>query len=861
MHPLFGAVCLLALVNAASGFVEHDTMSGRVLHDAHRFSGGHINLKPFGQTLMTRWLLGELTPIPRDQFVAGFVAATDPGNEAGEHTGFGVGNTHNAYQWQMLERAWRGGLRLVVVDVHNSRAAHLIVDGDEEVTGIMGDWQAIDNVIAEMKRLTALPTDPVYFAGKYSGFAQIAYSPYEARQIIAAGKLAIVLGIEIDEIGKERVAGDTPEQQADDLWAMGIRKFDIAHAIDNPYAGTALINTTYLSLNNLLGTDGDPQSVGFPDFTPGFGSGFIREVTNFLPSWFPSPFSKLFIPLVDKEREFPQHWFGLASDTGGWIGFTNVVNYRFGSDNISLSAERLKDGGGGWMQLNDPNVFEMKGRVNTIQILETAAQLTSGASGAPPLMDAMCQLRGQVAPKAYEYLQGRSGTYASLPNHRNRRGLTALGTRFQKRLMELAALISTDHLSQTSRLDAYQNAYDFGAAARIGDIWDRFKSPDPSYPFVGGHTWFRKRTASRRASSRSMRTWPSVNVAYIAEGELSHCKAILGRWRLHLGSRSSDFRQFNANAQTPFLPRNDCDYSSKSFASSYLYAVREMSGFGITPSTDANGFTSPLTSRYGSAGMSRGCRTMFRPEQFAGTRTNAEQIHNKSLAEDDPRLGDPYYDPRIGNAPRDFLAADTELPSHILTLAAHVGPNSTANADDQRPVQGALGRRLRQLPAAREGRERRQRARGPAEQADRHRAPPPGGPHRRRRPRGGRRQGGGRYGAAAGLEPRRDVPGSDVPPEEVHERPGRRLRHQHRRHGAHQHVPGPHAGHAQRRRHPRVHGPDLQRRAQLRLHVATRVQDGRALPHERRRPRATGGLGDVLRLLSRTLRLRDELAR
>lgn len=34
----------------------------------------------------------------------------------------------------------------------------------------------------------------------------------------------------------------------------------------------------------------------------------------------------------------------------------------------------------------------------------------------------------------------------------------------------------------------------------------------------------------------------------------------------------------------------------------------------IAPSTDANGFTSPLTSRYGSAGMSRACRTTFRPE-------------------------------------------------------------------------------------------------------------------------------------------------------------------------------------------------------------------------------------------------------
>jgi hypothetical protein len=106
--------------------------------------------------------------------------------------------------------------------------------------------------------------------------------------------------------------------------------------------------------------------------------------------------------------------------------------------------------------------------------------------------------------------------------------------------------------------------------------------------------------------------------------------------------------------ESTFLPRNDCDYSSKSFASSYVYAVQQMGGLGITPSTDANGFTNPLTSRYGSAGQSRACRTMFRSEQFAGTRTSAGQIHNKGLPEDDPRLGN--YDARIGNSPRDFLA-------------------------------------------------------------------------------------------------------------------------------------------------------------------------------------------------------------
>jgi hypothetical protein len=656
-HPLLGGVCLINLINAASALSEQDTLGGRIMHDAHRFTGGHLHLEPFGQTLFNRWLLGEATGVARSQFVAGFVSSADPGNERTEHTGFGLGNTHQTYQWQMLERAWRGGLRLVVVDAHNSRAGHLIMDGDEEVTGIMSDWQAIENVVEEMKRLTAGPSDPVYFKGPLHDFARIVYSPQDAREIIESGKIAIILGVEVDELGKARFFGDTPERQADDLYKMGIRRFDIAHAIDNPYAGAALMNTNYLSLNTLLGTDTAPQAAGYPDFTPGFGSGFIRDGTNFLPSWFPSPFTKLFLPLVDKTREFPRHWFALTSDSGGWIGFTNLINYRFGADNITLAAERLRSPSGAWMELNDPNVFEMDGRVPTLEILETAAQLSTGPGGGLP--DAMCELRGQVMPKAWDYLDGRSATYASFAHHRNSRGMTALGLRFQQRLMELGALISTDHLSQNSRLDAYAKAYDFGTAAPIGDSDPRYRSPDKSYPFVGEHTWLRNVNRESPVPFELKESLGIVHEGYIAEGEVARRSASQGTIAPHIsGSRLVDFRLVDPNTQSPFLPRNDCDYSSKSFASAYIYAVEQMDGRGIAPSTDANGFTSPLTSRYGSAGMSRACRTTFRAEQYAGTRQNAVELHNRLLQEDDPRVSDPYYDPRIGNSPRDFLAAN-----------------------------------------------------------------------------------------------------------------------------------------------------------------------------------------------------------
>ena len=141
---------------------------------------------------------------------------------------------------------------------------------------------------------------------------------------------------------------------------------------------------------------------------------------------------------------------------------------------------------------------------------------------------------------------------------------------------------------------------------------------------------------------------------------------------------------------------------------------------------------------------------MFRPEQFAGTRTNAEQIHNKSLAEDDPRLGDPYYDPRIGNAPRDFLAADDgSCHGNSVRAPGTWDPNcpSTRMISGQYKEHSGVvyDNYLQRVKDENGG----SVPGGAAEQADRHRAPRPGGPHRRRRPRGGRRQGGGRYGAAA----------------------------------------------------------------------------------------------------------------
>ena len=102
------------------------------------------------------------------------------------------------------------------------------------------DWTIIRAHVRAMKQLAELNHD----------WMEIAYSPADARRIIRANKLAVVLGVEVPQLGMD---GDgTPSEQVATLEALGVRQVILVHGMDNLLAGTAVFQDLYNTVNDWM---------------------------------------------------------------------------------------------------------------------------------------------------------------------------------------------------------------------------------------------------------------------------------------------------------------------------------------------------------------------------------------------------------------------------------------------------------------------------------------------------------------------------------------------------------------------------------------------------------------------------------
>ena len=146
---------------------------------------------------------------------------------------------HPRYWHGHLERALAAGLKLMVVHAVENEVLCTLADryatapqpgaADRHYRCERGDsFVSIARQIAKLKEFVARHP-----------FLQIAYSPADARRIIAAGRMAIVIGIEADYAwGNERVKVDL-RKRLDDYHAMGARTIFLAHQINTRLAGAA----------------------------------------------------------------------------------------------------------------------------------------------------------------------------------------------------------------------------------------------------------------------------------------------------------------------------------------------------------------------------------------------------------------------------------------------------------------------------------------------------------------------------------------------------------------------------------------------------------------------------------------------
>ena len=153
--------------------------------------------------------------------------------------------THEGTYYRWLERSWRGGQRIFV---------NLLVENDQlcKIYPIKhNSCDDMDSIRLQAKDMYKMQDYiDAQFGGPGKGFYRIVRNPFQARQVINAGKMAVIMGIETSvPFGctfKHLPGGDVPacdiasiDRQLDEVHRMGVTQMELVNKFDNALSGIA----------------------------------------------------------------------------------------------------------------------------------------------------------------------------------------------------------------------------------------------------------------------------------------------------------------------------------------------------------------------------------------------------------------------------------------------------------------------------------------------------------------------------------------------------------------------------------------------------------------------------------------------
>ena len=334
--------------------------------------------------------------------------------------------THEAIYWKWLERSWKAGLRIAVNDlVDNQTLCELQRNarGDPTI-----DCNPMNNAGNQAGSMYAMQDYiDAQYGGPGEGWFQIVHTPAEARSVIEAGKMAIILGIEISNLlncqltynplrmqepqnetgtgANENSYTCTMEEDGSEnsilfqlqrLWGLGVRQIISIHEFDNAFGGNGIFDGEVLNLGNRENSGGIPS--GEPDNPFGFA-------------------------------ETPTGEF--------WTTYTCPEEGGLGTDGEPFSGYLWSDSGG--------------------------AVMTN--LGPPP---PGCQFTGQGGRPG-----GSTACYPAEPQC-NARWMTPMGQYFYQKIMEMGFIFDYDHMEMEMKSQALEMA----------------EAQTITYPFVSTHGTF-----------------------------------------------------------------------------------------------------------------------------------------------------------------------------------------------------------------------------------------------------------------------------------------------------------------------------------------------------------------------------------
>ncbi|MCW5913175.1 MAG: membrane dipeptidase [Chitinophagaceae bacterium] len=145
--------------------------------------------------------------------------------------------THQQMWFTWIKRAYDGGMRIMVMLAVNNSLLARAVDAERKYSD---DKYSIELQLTELRK----------FVNRHRDFMQIAKTPAEALSIVKANKMAVILGVETDDIGNltinskfkgQKVDNNTVKNEIRNLYYnYDVRYIFPIHVADNLFGGTAV---------------------------------------------------------------------------------------------------------------------------------------------------------------------------------------------------------------------------------------------------------------------------------------------------------------------------------------------------------------------------------------------------------------------------------------------------------------------------------------------------------------------------------------------------------------------------------------------------------------------------------------------
>jgi len=402
--------------------------------------------------------------------------------------------THQKLWVDWIKRAVDSGLRVMVALAVNNKTL-----GDATASGC--DYPTDDRTSADLQ-LAEIKT----FVGRHADFMEVALTADDLARIVRSNKLAVVLGVEIDNIGNLKPVPQPPSHaqissEIEKLYGEGVRYAFPVHVLDNAFGATA----AYVDLFNFSTFREDGHYWDLKCTAPPQPPDNAWEAMNYhftMNSWvdvaalkaagkvrlnttFPSPPA---YPACETTLTTAQPNFTMMVPSGGstttfdHIQFVVITGDTPLDTNASATATvQLRDGSflpaitlkpagqAGWDHFTANTVaVPLASPISPSAIAQVVISVGSGASSTVWSLE-------EVAVTMMQAMVGEAQVVRSAFGQQNKAGLSEQGIFVIKEMMRHGMLIDIDHMSDLSKKMALDTALGIGSG----------------YPLNSGHSGLR----------------------------------------------------------------------------------------------------------------------------------------------------------------------------------------------------------------------------------------------------------------------------------------------------------------------------------------------------------------------------------